>query len=164
MEGLPPRPGAYWVALCLPQPRLLRVGGKGPRAWPAGLYLYAGQAHGPGGVRARLGRHLLGRGRGPWHIDALRAVAYPVAWGWTTWPAPGPQPWECTWAQAWAALPMARIPQPGFGAQDCRHRCPAHTIGFPGPCPPAPALGPAAGRAISPLEGWTHVVPLPPAG
>ena len=137
VEGLPPRPGAYWLALCLPRPTLLTVAARRVR-WPAGLYLYTGSARGPGGIRARLGRHLRGRGRGPWHVDALLAVAVPVAWGWTTAPAPAARPWECRWAQAWAAQPGAFVPQPGFGASDCRAGCPAHAVGWPEPCPPGP--------------------------
>ena len=137
-DDLPARPGAYWLALCLPRPTVVAAGPGPHRVWPAGLYLYAGSARGPGGVRARLGRHLRGQGRGPWHIDALRAVAAPVAWGWTTLPAVGPRPWECLWAQAWLAQAGAFVPQPGFGASDCRHGCPSHGVGVRLPCPPAP--------------------------
>ncbi len=140
VEGLPARPGAYWLALCLTQPARVRAGPGPHRIWPAGLYVYAGQARGPGGIRARLGRHLRGHGQGPWHIDALRALAHPVAWGWTLAPSPTPRPWECQWAQAWLALPGAFVPQPGFGASDCRHGCPTHGVGLLGPCPPPAAL------------------------
>ncbi|NPA31147.1 MAG: DUF123 domain-containing protein [Chloroflexi bacterium] len=142
VDGLPARPGAYWLALCLPRPAVVRAGPEPHRLWPAGLYLYAGQAHGPGGIRARLGRHLRGQGRGPWHIDALRAVAVPVAWGWTTHPSPEGRPWECVWAQAWAQQPWAFVPQPGFGAGDCHAGCAAHGLGVRLPCPPALARGP----------------------
>jgi len=127
--SLPSQPGAYWLVLYLPRALTLVVGRKGQARFPAGWYVYTGSAHGPGGIRSRLGRHLRGSPRQRWHIDYLRTVAQPVAWGWTTAPAPT-LPWECRWAQALAAHPAAYWPLPGFGASDCRHRCPAHLVGF----------------------------------
>lgn len=116
--------------LRLAEPVRLRVGALGMWDLPAGLYVYLGSARGPGGVRARLGRHLRGGGRPRWHVDYLRAVAHPVAWGYTVAPAPG-LPWECFWSQRLAAAPHAWMPVPGFGASDCRHGCPAHLVAFP---------------------------------
>ncbi len=129
LPSLPPLPGAYWLVLYLAAPARLAVGRLGNTVFPAGWYVYTGSARGPGGVRARLGRHLRGSPRRRWHIDALRAVSQPVACGWTTAPDPSP-PWECRWAQALAAAPGAFIPLAGFGASDCRHHCPAHLVGF----------------------------------
>ncbi len=131
---LPAAPGAYALALRLEHSVQLQVGALGEAEFAAGVYLYLGSAHGPGGLRARLGRHLEGRGRRRWHVDYLRAVAFPVAWAFTTAPAPGP-PWECVWSQALAALPQAWVPLPGFGAADCRYGCPAHLIGLPAEAP-----------------------------
>ncbi len=128
-DALPTLPGAYWLVLTLPHPARLRVGRLGEALFPRGFYLYTGSAHGPGGVRARLGRHLRGSPHRRWHIDFLRAVAAPLAWGWTTAPDPA-LPWECRWAQALAASPGAFIPLAGFGASDCRAHCPAHLVGF----------------------------------
>jgi len=59
----------------------LREGYRGPvgrrllaRLEP-GVYIYVGSAWGPGGLRARLCRHLYGRrGRVHWHIDYLAAA------------------------------------------------------------------------------------------
>ena len=128
--NLPATAGAYWLVLHLESAAALTVGRFGEVCFPAGYYVYTGSARGPGGIRARLGRHLRGSPRPRWHIDALRARAAPIAWGWTTAPDPTP-PWECRWAQALAAAPAAFIPLPGFGASDCRHHCPAHLVGFP---------------------------------
>jgi len=129
-DALPPQPGAYALILRLEQPTRLRVGALGEADFPAGVYVYLGNAHGPGGIRARLGRHLRGSSRLRWHVDYLRAVAVPAAWAITTDPAPD-LPWECAWSQRLAALPEAWIPLPGFGASDCRYGCPAHLIGLP---------------------------------
>ena len=129
-HALPALSGAYWLALALPRPAHVRIGRLGEALFPRGYYIYTGSAHGPGGVRARLGRHLRGSPHRRWHIDFLRAVAAPFAWGWTTSPDPA-TPWECRWAQALAAAPEAFIPLTGFGASDCRSGCPAHLVGFP---------------------------------
>ena len=127
---LPEARGAYALVLRMERPALLRVGALGEASFPAGVYVYLGSARGPGGIQARLGRHLRGSSRPRWHVDYLRAVAVPVAWAVTTDPAPG-LPWECAWSQRLAALPEAWIPLPGFGASDCRQGCPAHLIGQP---------------------------------
>lgn len=155
--ALPPQPGAYAVVLCLGRPTRLRVGALGEAEFPAGVYVYLGSARGPGGVRARLGRHLRGVGRPRWHVDALRAVAQPIAWGYTTAPPPG-LPWECAWSQhLLAAHPHAFVPLPGFGASDCAHGCPAHLVGFP----------PEGGRPWLTLPLWwagAAAGPLPSPG
>jgi len=130
--ALPAQPGAYWLMLRLETDTTLTVGRLGAATFPAGWYVYTGSARGPGGIRARLGRHVRGGARPRWHIDALRKYAPPVAWGWTTAPDPA-QPWECHWAHALAAMPAAFVPLPGFGASDCRFHCPAHLIGFRSP-------------------------------
>ncbi len=126
----PARPGAYVLFLRLAQGRWLAFA-SGRAAWfPAGWYAYAGQARGPGGLRARLRRHWHGPRRPHWHIDRLRAHAQPVGWLYTLAPSPT-QPWECRWSQRLAARRDALIPAPGFGASDCRWGCPAHLVAFP---------------------------------
>ena len=126
---LPSQPGAYALALRLERPTRLQVGALGAVLFPVGVYVYLGSARGPGGIRARLGRHLRGAAHPRWHVDYLRAVAQPIACAYTTAPPPG-MPWECAWSQALAALPEAWVPLPGFGASDCRHGCPAHLVAF----------------------------------
>ncbi len=131
IQELPPRPGAYVLVLHLEAPLCLPLGSLGNPALPAGYYVYLGQARGPGGVRARLGRHLRGVGRPRWHIDFLRARARPVAWGWRCARARATAPWECRWSQHLAGWPEARLPVPRFGASDCRRGCPAHLWWLP---------------------------------
>ena len=126
MESLPSAPGTYALALSLAAPADLTIARRRVQL-PPGLYVYVGSAHGPGGLRARLGRHLRGDGRPRWHIDALRAVAEVVGWH----VAVSPLRLECAWAQALAHLPGAAIPVPGFGATDCRAACPAHLVMLP---------------------------------
>jgi Uri superfamily endonuclease len=93
---------------------------------PAGDYFYIGSAHGAGGLRARVGRHLRGDGKRHWHIDYLRAVVEVQAVLYTV----ADKSLECVWSQALAQLPGALIPIPHFGSSDCRSGCAAHLMAF----------------------------------
>ena len=115
-------PGSYTLVLHATQPSSLMVGKAGRlEVWP-GYYVYTGSAFGPGGLRARLARHLRGPLKLYWHIDYLRQVTVPLE----TWVVLGGENHEHAWARALIQLPYASLPMPGFGASDCR--CPAHLI------------------------------------
>jgi Uri superfamily endonuclease len=135
MCQIPKATGAYVVCLRLDEPRRLTVGRLGEFTFPSGVYLYSGSALGPGGLRARLGRHLHGEGRAHWHIDTLRAAAPVIAYLYLADPIlpvnPHDDPLECRWSQALATMPGAGIPVPGFGASDCRASCRSHLVRFP---------------------------------
>jgi Uri superfamily endonuclease len=87
------------------------------------MYVYVGSAWGPGGLAARVRRHIQGGKTRRWHIDYLRQWAHPVA----LWLAPNEHV-ECTWVGHLLGLPGARVIVPRFGASDCR--CAAHLIYF----------------------------------
>jgi Uri superfamily endonuclease len=121
--------GTYVLALWLERAQVIRVGRLGDIVFPAGWYLYAGSALGPGGLAARLARHLAridtGK-RAHWHVDYIRERAvWAGAWG-----RASARRLECEWAGALRGQPGARIVAPGFGASDCR--CPAHLVHLPG--------------------------------
>lgn len=120
-----PGGGTYVVWLGLTRPRRVAVGRLGTFRLEPGAYAYVGSAQGPGGLSARVGRHLAGSGKPRWHIDHLRRVAAPSA----VWLCASPRRWEHDWAAALASLPGAHIPVPRFGAGDCR--CPAHLFTWP---------------------------------
>jgi histidyl-tRNA synthetase len=107
--------GAYALWLRLAAPLGVRAGScEGDL--PAGDYLYCGSAKGPGGLRARLARHMRREKRAHWHVDQLTQAgeilgAFILEDG-----------DECALNAALNALP---IPLPGFGSSDCR-RCAAH--------------------------------------
>ncbi len=122
--GLPPRPGTYVLFLRLRDERTLAVGRLGRFRFPPGLYAYIGSGRGPGGLAARVGRHLRHPKPLRWHVDYLRVHAEPVA----LWLAEGTDRRECAWAQGLARLEGAVFPAPGFGASDCH--CPSHLILF----------------------------------
>jgi Uri superfamily endonuclease len=127
IHNLPALPGVYALQLFIARSQKLTIGRLGKQRCPAGHYFYVGSAHGAGGLRARVGRHLRGDGTLHWHIDYLRAVAEVRGALYTV----TDDPLECPWSQALADLPGAFIPVPHFGASDCRSGCEAHLIGFP---------------------------------
>lgn len=121
----PRQPGTYVLILQLPQAAGVQVGQLGYFSFAPGWYAYAGSARGPGGLTARVRRHLQATTAQHWHVDYLRAYARSVA----VWYAVGTKRRECRWAQALSELPGASVPAPRFGASDCR--CAAHLVHFP---------------------------------
>jgi len=121
-RALPATPGSYLLWLELAEPRELDCGGLGRLRFAAGFYGYCGSARGPGGVAARVGRHLRGEGRRRWHIDFLRAAATVRAVWWSG----GRARLECDWARALLAGRGVEVAAPRFGASDCR--CASHLL------------------------------------
>jgi Uri superfamily endonuclease len=131
MDDLPHQPGTYALILELSEPRLLDVGRLGRFKFPAGFYVYLGSARGPGGIQARLGRHLRWGGKLHWHIDHLRIEAETRGYGYILDRSePDLALTECDLFQKLAAIPNAGIPIPKFGASDCQSGCLAHLIHF----------------------------------
>jgi Uri superfamily endonuclease len=115
---LPDVPGAYLLLIDLPRPASLP-----PRfaaTLPPGLYVYAGSAHGPGGIRARAGRHLRRDKPQRWHVDWLTASG-------TTTALALQDGHECAAIAALAAHKGFATPVRGFGSSDCR-TCAAHLL------------------------------------
>ena len=116
--GLPSLPGRYVLLLAVEATTELETKRGRHFSLGSGTYAYVGSASGPGGLRARLGRHLAGAKRPHWHIDYLLAVARLL--GATS---ISPSMSECQLASLVASLPGAQ-PVSGFGCSDCR--CRAH--------------------------------------
>jgi Uri superfamily endonuclease len=133
MDDLPVHAGTYALVLSLPEPQTAAIGRLGRFKFESGLYIYLGSAQGPGGVRARLGRHLRGGERLHWHIDYLVGAAQVWAYAYRLFEGGGghPDSTECAWSQRLAAVPAASIPVPGFGASDCASGCLSHLVKFP---------------------------------
>ena len=126
-SDLPATTGSYVLLLTIDAPAVLDMPRLGKVQLDAGQYAYVGSAHGPGGLRARVGRHLRVDKPLHWHIDYLTAairVVHVVALA-------SAARLECTWAKRLLALNGASVPVPGFGSSDCRNRCPAHLIRLP---------------------------------
>jgi Uri superfamily endonuclease len=125
VPNLPRRKGSYVLLLELATQATLKVGRFGALEFTAGLYAYTGSARGPGGLAARLGRHLkLAKGC-HWHIDYLREVA-PIAAIWAVWGSVADGLTECRLAARLVRqLPFQR-PYGGFGSSDCA--CHSHLL------------------------------------
>ena len=128
---LPCLPGTYILFIALPHDTSLQVGCLGTRIFQQGLWAYAGSAHGPGGLRARVSRHLRENKPFRWHIDAL-TLQVPVTEVWYT---TAPDRLECVWAKTLADHTDIQTPIPGFGSSDCA--CTAHLFALPPSCLPA---------------------------
>ncbi len=117
-------PGTYLLRFDLRETLHLDIGRLGEvQLFPGTLY-YAGSAFGPGGVAARVNRHVTGCGKPHWHVDRLRA-AVPVS---EVWYSHASQRLEHAWAGRLLAMSGAQPAFPGFGSSDCR--CPAHLVHF----------------------------------
>ncbi|MCQ5363212.1 MAG: GIY-YIG nuclease family protein [Candidatus Methanomethylicia archaeon] len=117
--------GVYAIILKLDRHLSLAIGKKRFDLNP-GIYVYAGSAFGPGGVSARLGRHLktfkTGATKKHWHIDSLlphSATFIPVF-------APSTRKMECEFVRSLRELGFATVD--GFGNTDCRSGCGGHLI------------------------------------
>ncbi len=119
-EELPAAPGAYALLIAVSREISLPGKGGGMVVLAEGVYLYAGSANGPGGIRARARRHLKGAKAVRWHVDRLTNV-FGVA---AMLAVPGGR--ECRLIE-WARDKGAMVNAPGFGSSDCR-TCPAHLV------------------------------------
>ncbi|MCB2087428.1 MAG: GIY-YIG nuclease family protein [Sphingomonadaceae bacterium] len=88
-----------------------------------GWYAYAGSAKGPGGMRARLARHMRAGKAVRWHVDEVSNAAAEVA----ALAIPGGS--ECAIVDALLGSGRFSVPIPGFGSSDCRH-CAAHLLAY----------------------------------
>lgn len=120
-SSLPREPGAYVLVLRLARPLTLDIPRFCGRELPSGFYAYFGSARGPGGLAARVGRHLRGGRRPHWHIDRLLAHGTVAA------VLVEPHGRECDWRAAVQGHGEAHVPLRGFGSSDCR-ACPAHLL------------------------------------
>lgn len=129
---IPAAPGSYVLVLAAPQSLRLEVGRLGWVTLTPGYYVYFGSAMGPGGLRARLGRHLRPDKTRRWHIDYLTQHTWPVAVHWRLEPpGVGPVHLECLWCQQVVQHAGVTAPVRHFGSSDCRAGCPAHLLRLP---------------------------------
>lgn len=124
MKELENQPGTYALILKSDSVQVVTVGQLGSLELQPGWYVYVGSAQGPGGLAARVGRHIQTEKKRRWHIDYVR----PHAELREVWFTRGSEKVECQWAEKLAQMPKAELPFPRFGASDCR--CAAHLIWF----------------------------------
>lgn len=120
-DAAPSAPGAYVLEIDLAKTVIVTIAGRPSIELPAGRYLYCGSAHGPGGLRARLARHMR-RGKSVrWHVDQLTERGIVTG----SWIARNGR--ECDLVAMLAPLP---VPIAGFGSSDCV-RCRSHLLYWP---------------------------------
>jgi len=118
---MPSEAGAYILEFDADRPLKVEVGALGVVSLPAGRLRYYGSARGPGGLSARLKRHLRAEGATHWHVDyiaeelEIRRVGFTTVLG------------ECELVALDTERSAWRAPVPGFGASDCGE-CPAHLL------------------------------------
>lgn len=133
MKELPTDSGSYALFLRLSSDYDIPIGRLGSAYFKDGDYVYFGSAHGPGGLKARLRRHLLGKGKHHWHIDYLREFATVVGYIFYVDHSP-PQskmPIECLWTQTIMEEIQTQFPMAGFGSSDCNSGCGTHLLCIP---------------------------------
>jgi len=114
------RSGTYVLVFHARGEHSVPIGRLGSLTTQPGYYLYVGSAFGPGGLAARIARHLTPSARRHWHIDHLKTVLTPAE----TVYSHDPGHLEHEWAQALSRVPELSIALPHFGASDCR--CASH--------------------------------------
>ena len=100
--------------------RRIQIGRLGRFYFFPGTYIYVGSAWGPGGLAARIGRHLKKEKQRRWHIDYLRQYLLMKEIWVSRWRPSG----EHVWAEVIGRFEKAAVPAEKFGSSDCR--CPAH--------------------------------------
>ncbi|NPA91596.1 MAG: GIY-YIG nuclease family protein [Chloroflexi bacterium] len=123
-QEIPREPGTYALIFHVTRTCTCVVGKRGTVTLSPGYYVYVGSAHGPGGLAARLRRHLREGKRLHWHIDYITQHVAPVAVLY----AVGREPQECMWVQQVLDRPGTLVPMFGLGSGDCRSGCPAHFL------------------------------------
>lgn len=117
-------PGTYVLLVRAPAEGQVQVGELGTLDLAGDWYAYVGSAFGPGGLRARVGRHLSGRGALHWHIDYLvRATEVAEVWF-----SSHERKREEEWVAALRSAPGSTNPLRGFGSGDCG--CEGHLFRF----------------------------------
>jgi Uri superfamily endonuclease len=115
---IPALPGAYLLLIELTKVTDVKLRKMPSASVAPGRYVYAGSAYGPGGLKARISRHMRRTKVQRWHIDQLTETGVRGVWIF-----PGCN--ECDLVDINSSLPVPII---GFGSTD-RKRCHSHLLG-----------------------------------
>ena len=126
---VPAAPGTYVLILRAESDRKIRVGRLGRLTVPPGFYAYVGSAFGPGGLRARIARHLRRQKKRRWHVDYLRTQLNVINVWWATAlnRSHATRQRECEWARRLCGM-GGEVLFRKLGASDCR--CASHLFHF----------------------------------
>ena len=118
---IPSAPGTYAITMHLAKSAKIAVGKLGVFQFDVGYYIYVGSAFGPGGLKARIGRHLKKDKKLKWHVDYLREYMEVVTVRFMETAVNE----ECQWA-AKLIEEGGSCPIKGLGSSDCK--CFSHLI------------------------------------
>ncbi len=118
---LPSEPGSYLLLLHIPDGLILAGGRYAGARLPSGWTLYAGSAKGPGGLRARVSRHLRQDKSRRWHADWITPEAR------SAFAMCFMDRGECDIVGALSSAGTFVFPVPGLGSSDCR-TCVSHVL------------------------------------
>ncbi len=121
LSDLSPSKGAYILQINVEETLIAAIPSLQNPQIDAGLYLYCGSANGPGGIRARVLRHLKRDKKPHWHVDRLTISQGVEAFSLFE------QGNECRLIERLLVLSFVSQPYPGFGSSDCR-KCRAHLV------------------------------------
>jgi len=113
LRGIPDAKGSYILLFSAQTDFAVKVGKFGRCEFKAGAYAYCGSAFGPGGLRARLTRHIRKRKKKHWHIDYVRphlSIEKILT--------SGEAGDECRWS-TWLIQSGIGFPIKNFGSSDC---------------------------------------------
>lgn len=108
--------GTYLLMLSSKSNDTIQIGKLGVLRLQKGFYAYVGSAFGPGGIKARVGRHMRDEKTLRWHIDYLRRATelrYAVI-------SYNAQRLEDEWSSKLAHSQQFEQPSEGFGASDSK--------------------------------------------
>lgn len=118
-QEIPAFKGTYVLILQSEQKVQVQVGKLGKVEIEPGFYVYIGSAFGPGGLKARVGRHLKKRKKLKWHIDYLRKSLEII----DVYYSAENEQLECIWSAKFAKNNGVALLK-GLGSSDCK--CPTH--------------------------------------
>jgi Uri superfamily endonuclease len=124
-DAIPDGKGAYGLAIRLDHAVEFTLQSRDPVRLESGWLVYAGSAKGPGGIRARLRRHLRRDKALHWHVDRLTLAAVEIV------AVPQFGDSECAIIDRLLQSPNFDIAVRGFGNTDCR-MCESHLLRFSG--------------------------------
>jgi Uri superfamily endonuclease len=124
LASLGSRPGTYALVCPSACAAEIPVGRLGALVIRKGFYIYVGSAFGPGGIRARVARHVSQSLSPHWHVDYL----WPALRIGEIWYSHDPMRREHAWVHILRRVTGCSVPLRRFGASDCR--CEAHLLFF----------------------------------
>ncbi len=118
LEGISQQKGSYLLLFEVREQFAVKVGRLGRCQFKSGAYVYSGSAFGPGGLKARVTRHVRLRKKRHWHIDYVRSR---MTLGQVLC-AVGTRE-ECDWSERFEESGL-QMPVAKFGSSDCQ--CHSH--------------------------------------